>query len=76
MSKVSDSSELTFFESNLKEISFNQSEVIHEWLFSEEIPNFNKNEYIKAMLANNEELETIFRLILAPFKIRLHPKAK
>jgi hypothetical protein len=53
-----------------------QLEVLQDWLFSEEVPFFNKNEYIKQWIAKNEELEMFFRIVLSPLKYPLDPKAK
>jgi hypothetical protein len=66
----------SYFEGDDKEITLSQSDVIHDWLFSEEVPFFNKNDYIKGMLSINDELETLYRFILSPFKCRLHTKAR
>lgn len=53
-----------------------QSDLIHDWIFSEEIPYFSKSEYMRGMLVENESLEVIYRLIVSPFKLHLHDNAK
>jgi hypothetical protein len=53
-----------------------QLEILQDWLFSEEVPFFNKNEYVKQFIAKNEELEMFFRIVLSPLKYPLDPKAK
>ena len=68
--------EESYFEGDEREITVTQSDVIHDWLFSEEVPFFNKNDYIKGMLSINDELEILFRFILSPFKFRLHTRAR
>lgn len=52
-----------------------QIDIIHEWLFSEEVPFFNKNDYVKQWITCDEDLEIFFRIILSPFRYKLHPKA-
>lgn len=52
-----------------------QMDMIQDWLFSEEVPFFNKNEYIKQWISQDYDLEIFFRMILSPFKYTLHQKA-
>lgn len=49
-------------------------DMIHDWLFSEEVPYFNKNHYIKGYICNNDDLSIFFGFIQNPFKYVLHSK--
>jgi hypothetical protein len=53
-----------------------QIEILQDWLFSEEVPFFNKNEYIKQAISKNDQLEIFFRIICSPLKYPLEAKAK
>lgn len=53
-----------------------QLDILNDWLFSEEVPFFNKNEFVKGWISRPEDLELLFKIILAPMKYPLHAKAK
>lgn len=47
---------------------------IQEWLFSQGLPTFKKEESIFQWLQNEEDLETFFRFIIEPFRSMIHIK--
>lgn len=63
-------------ETNVLGIPDVQSDIIHEWMFSEEIPYFSKSDYMRGIITENDSLEIIFKIIISPFSVHLHDMAK
>ena len=46
--------------------------IMQEWLFSESLPNFSRNDTIIEYLTSDESLEYFFKFIVTPFKSIIH----
>jgi hypothetical protein len=53
----------------------NTMNLIHEWLFSEDVPHFNKSDVLKNVISNDEDFKILFKLMMTPFSFKLHIKA-
>jgi predicted nucleic acid-binding Zn-ribbon protein len=50
--------------------------VIQDWLFSNNLPNFSKNEEIIEYISDSRDLEYFFRFVVCPFKAMIHHKVR
>ena len=46
--------------------------IMQEWLFSESLPNFSRNDTIIEYLTDDDSLEYFFKFIVSPFKSIIH----
>jgi hypothetical protein len=53
----------------------NTMNLIHEWLFSEDVPHFNKSDVLKNLITNDDDFKILFKLMMTPFSFKLHTKA-
>ena len=50
--------------------------IIQEWLFSDPLPNFSRNDTIVEYLTNDVSLDYFFKFIVCPFKSMIHHLGK
>lgn len=59
-----------------KKVNYHQMDIIHEWLFSEEVPFISHSDYMTKLLGLDYGVSILFTLILSPFKYILHSRVK
>lgn len=71
----SDDGDVSVLDANAISDQDNMMDLIHEWLFSEDVPHFNKSDVLKNIISNDTDFKILFKLMLQPFSFKLHLKA-